>query len=255
MRMSRTVRRDQRDRIDTRPAKKSEVLARDILARIGEEGLGPGDPLPPEAVMVEHYGVGRASLREALRILEVNGLLVIKAGPGGGPIVAPVTSRDFGRMATMFYQRTGATMADLMDTRVVLESMMARLAAQQRNPEGLERLRALVDETRAHPPTADDEFLRVVNSFHDLVAGISGNPVLDLICRSLGDIHAARVPNALTPRPRRPDLLAEHDAIARAILAGNANKAERLMRTHMEQFRDLLRRGHAAMMDEIMNWG
>ena len=87
----------------------------------------------------ERYGVGRASLREALRILEVHGLIKIKPGPGGGPMVDQVDSRDFGRTTSFFFQVLGATIGDLLEARTVIEPMMARLAAQRMTPENAGR--------------------------------------------------------------------------------------------------------------------
>ena len=85
-----------------RSAKVSELLARDILSDIEERSLRPGAKLLPETAMLRRYGVGRASLREALRILEIYGIIKIKPGPGGGPVVDSVDSADFGR-ASSFY--------------------------------------------------------------------------------------------------------------------------------------------------------
>src|SRR6516165_7115435 len=67
-----------------RNVKRSEMLAQEIVEEIIAKGLNPGDLLPPEAEMLSHYGVGRASLREALRLLESQGLVTLKPGPGGG---------------------------------------------------------------------------------------------------------------------------------------------------------------------------
>ena len=71
-----------------RAVKVAESVAREILHDIADRQLPPGATLPSEAEMVETFNVARASLREALRILEVYGLIRIKPGPGGGPVVA-----------------------------------------------------------------------------------------------------------------------------------------------------------------------
>ncbi len=70
-----------------RNVKRSEVVAHRIAQAIASDGLIHGDRLPPESAMLSQYGVSRASLREALRMLEVQGLLNLRPGPGGGPIV------------------------------------------------------------------------------------------------------------------------------------------------------------------------
>ncbi len=73
-----------------RPLKTSERVARDIVHDIAVQRLQPGDALPAEADMIGQYGVSRESLREALRLLEVQGLIAIRRGPGGGPTVGTV---------------------------------------------------------------------------------------------------------------------------------------------------------------------
>ena len=98
-----------------RMSKVAEAIVSNILARICSGELNVGSALPGEAQMLAHYDVGRGSLREALRILEVHGIVKIKAGPGGGPVVRGVTTRDFGRMTTMFLQAGGMTFRDIID--------------------------------------------------------------------------------------------------------------------------------------------
>ncbi|MDF2434518.1 MAG: GntR family transcriptional regulator, transcriptional repressor for pyruvate dehydrogenase complex, partial [Mucilaginibacter sp.] len=106
-------------------------VARLIVADIVESGREPGDALAPESLMVERFGVSRASLREALRILETQGLISIKPGPGGGTSVAPVSSSDFGRMATLFFQVMHVKLGDVVEARLVIEPVMARMAAER----------------------------------------------------------------------------------------------------------------------------
>jgi DNA-binding FadR family transcriptional regulator len=73
-----------------RTAKVSEIIAREIVH--DSRGLPPGTMLPSEAKLLERYQVGRTSLREALRVLEMQGLIVIRPGPGGGPMLTEVDS-------------------------------------------------------------------------------------------------------------------------------------------------------------------
>ena len=96
-------------------------------------GLQTGDGLPPEAAMLEHYKVSRESLREGLRLLEVQGLISIRRGPGGGPMVGTVDPANLGRVSTLFYHLAGATYRELFEAWVLAESMLAERAA--RNPD------------------------------------------------------------------------------------------------------------------------
>lgn len=232
-----------------RGSKIAEAVAREILTRICEGGLAPGSQLPGEAQMLADYDVGRGSLREALRILEVHGIIKIKAGPGGGPVVVGTTTNDFGRMATMFFQAGGMTFREVIDARLVLEPLMARLAAERRQQAMAERL----SETKTETET-DQAYLRTSESFHRLVASMSGNRILNLISHAMEDIFHARVSGMLFPPERRGDVAEAHDRIAEAIAAGDAPRAEQLMRDHMVDYARYVAARHPALMDEVVAW-
>ena len=73
--------------VSSRPQKTALIVAKRVVEDIYKSGQSAGDRLPPERVMLEHYGVGRGTLREALRFLELQGVLTLKPGPGGGPVI------------------------------------------------------------------------------------------------------------------------------------------------------------------------
>ena len=83
--------------------------------------------------MLQQYGVSRETLREALRLLEVQGLISIRRGPGGGPIVGTVDPANLGRTSTLYYHLAGATYAELFEAWIVCDRMLAELAAT--NPD------------------------------------------------------------------------------------------------------------------------
>ena len=98
---------------------------------IRRDSLTPGSRLPPETEMLERFKVGRGSLREALRILEVNGLVTMRSGPRGGPVVAPRDPASFGQIMTLHLQSANATYRQLLEARVEYEILLARKAAEQ----------------------------------------------------------------------------------------------------------------------------
>src|SRR5579859_173204 len=100
-----------------RNQKTSERVALDIVHDIVARGFRLGDRLPLEAEMVEQYGVSRASLREALRLLEVQGLIRLKPGPGGGPVVGSVDAAHLARTATLYFHLGASTYGQLMETQ------------------------------------------------------------------------------------------------------------------------------------------
>jgi GntR family transcriptional repressor for pyruvate dehydrogenase complex len=227
----------------------SEAIARDIVRRIGAEQMPPGTQLPPEAKMLEEYRVGRGSLREALRILEVHGLISIKPGPRGGPTVDQVHTRNFGRMASLYFQMDGMTFGDLVEARLMMEPALARSAAERMEPRLLVELALF--ERAARP---DEEYQRHAMGFHQVVAVMSGNRIMSLFGQSLADVVRDRMNEPLYPKSRRRDVLGTHADIARAIGAGNADLAERLMREHMADYVAQAKRRHPGLMHEVVDW-
>lgn len=202
--------------------------------------------------MLEKYQVGRASLREALRILEVHGLLHIKPGPGGGPIVNRADSEHFGRSTTLFYHAAGATIGDLIEARLVIEPMMARLAAERITSQGA----ATLQEVLADERTADHQHAgwgEASGGFHSIVASMTGNVVLDLLGRSLIEVLTARV-RSVFPAETKETTLRTHERIANAIMAGNADEAERLTRKHVTAIADTTRKSLPSIYNEAVDW-
>jgi GntR family transcriptional regulator, transcriptional repressor for pyruvate dehydrogenase complex len=211
--------------------------------------------LPPEATMVSELGVGKGSLREALRILEVNGFVAVKSGAGGGPVVCdPERTAGFARMSSVFLRQAKVRLADLLDARVAFEPFMARQAAERQNGELLSELRRLVELGRAVDVADDHEYGELTARFHDLIATLAGNPVLDLYGRGLYDAFISRIPGVMNPHDRRERVFAEHEQIAEAILAGDGQLAELLMRRHMQEFAGFVRRHHRELLEELVDW-
>jgi GntR family transcriptional repressor for pyruvate dehydrogenase complex len=226
-------------------------VARDIVRDIRD--LEPGSKLPPEPLLAERYGVARSSLREALRILEAQGLITVRPGPGGGPIVARVDSSDFARMASLYFHLSKATYQDVVNARLVLEPVMARLAAERGDPEANAALEQFV--TLGPDVTESPTYLEKATGFHGLLSGLSGNPVLDLFGRSLKDVYTDRLEGVIFPMEARLRVHEDHAAIARAVIKGEAARAEKLMRVHMEEFVQFSIQRNPSVLEDIVNFG
>lgn len=237
-----------------RGEKVAVIIAREIVHDIVDRGLTVGAKLPAEGEMLEKLGVGRATLREALRILEVQGLISIRPGPGGGPVVVGATSSDFGSMATLFYQMRGATFRELIEARLIVEPLMARLAAERRDVDSLDRLQNAIDAARVAAVEVDKDWTRTSSDFHGVVAGLSGNRVLDLFGEALKEVWAARVSSNIFPAQSREQVRQDHEAIAAAIADGNGEKAEELMREHMREFSGYVAERYSGLLDEVVDW-
>ncbi len=232
--------------------KTSEVVARAIVRRVQQEGLERGARLPPEAEMIQDYRVGRGTLREALRILEVNGFITLKPGPGGGPIVEGLQGESFGRMATLFFQMGGLTYRELIQARLIMEPVAARLAADRRREENAARhLRSVANVTDVRD---DQDYFSHTTDFHASVIQMSGNGIVALFCQSLSDVFRSRVSGVVFPADQRQEIVAAHEAIARAVTSGNGARAEKLMHEHMQHYADFVVERYPGIMDETVEW-
>jgi len=237
---------------DRRSEKVSAVIAREIVRDIARQRLAPGTTLESEGAMLRRYQVARASLREALRILETHGLIRIKPGPGGGPVVSNVTTAEFGRMATLFFQVQAIRFGELVEARLILEPVMARLAAERQNPADNEELKAIAQSAFG---ADDDVTWRLASrAFHDKVLSMSGNGLLKLVAGALNDIFSDRISDLLYGGRQRDHVKKVHAEIAEAISAGDADRAQSLMREHMSDYQKAVAKREPRLLDEVVDW-
>jgi DNA-binding FadR family transcriptional regulator len=233
----------------SRAIKASERVAQDIVRDITRRGLRTGDRLPLEAAMVEEYAIGRTSLREALRILEVQGLISLKPGPGGGAVVGKVEPRHLARTAALYFHLSGATYADLMASQVLLEGTCARLAATHPDREAV--LAAWFDHEF---PAETAAYRRVTLGFHTTVYDLAANPVHTLVSQAISDMVTKHVVMTMDPVELRASIVEEHSELARVIASGDADRADRMMSEHFRSQHEYLRRRSPSRIQENIQW-
>ncbi|MTV23898.1 FadR family transcriptional regulator [Nitriliruptoraceae bacterium ZYF776] len=248
--------RDPNSGVVPRPLKASEVVARRIIDDLISEGYSVGDRFPSEAEMLEHYEVSRETLREGLRLLEVQGLLSIRRGPGGGPFVTPVNAAFLARSASLFFHVAGATYDEVFEAWLHLEPALVARVARSPDREPVEQAMAvfLDPEGPPLPGTPEEEaYFNAVTNFHGAVSRLAGNRVLTLLSQAVDHIVTARVIEDVQPLRLRSTIDADHADIAAAILRGHARKAEALAYEHIAHVRDHFFR-QAGVGDEVVVW-
>ena len=126
---------------DVRLPKVAELVAREIRRRIINGDVVAGDPLPNEAELTALFGVSRPTLREALRLLESDGLIEVKRGVRGGPRVRVPDVAVTARHAAMLLQMRGTTMEDLIGARMIVEPAAVRELARRSSKADVKALR------------------------------------------------------------------------------------------------------------------
>jgi GntR family transcriptional repressor for pyruvate dehydrogenase complex len=237
----------------TRRLKTSETVARDVVRDIIRNGLRPGDVLPAEAAMLAQYGVSRESLREGLRLLEVQGLISIRRGPGGGPVVGVVDPANLGRTATLYYEMAGATYEELFEAWIFAECELAVRAA--RHPDRRERAAVLTPYLDGESdPARLEDFLAHHTGFHSAIASLARNRVLELSLQTMGRIVSHHVAVYQDPRGIRELIVADHTALARAIIGGHTQQTRGLMEKHIEAIARYHRDVYASRMNDFIEW-
>lgn len=236
-----------------RPRKTAMLVAQRMVSEITDGRLAPGTPLPPEREMLENYGVARGTLREALRFLEMQGIITIRTGPGGGPVVAQPESRHLASVMALHMQIAHASFRAVLEAREVLEPVMARQAALHIGDAELEALHASTEHMAANIDDVE-EFLTENERFHALIASASGNELFALVIASLNWIVDATPLGVEYPRKQREAVAREHQAIYEAIARRDAAEAERAMAQHIGDFARYLRKQYPEVVDADLRW-
>lgn len=215
----------------TGPRPKGEKLGAAVARQIESEIIGLGWPtgrvLGSEADLIARYGVSRAVLREAVRLLEHRQVAGMRRGPGGGLIVrTPAVSAAVEVMAT-YLDFVGVSAEELHQARTILEVLAARLAATRIDEAGAERLRAHVEAEAARST-------QVAAGFHLVVAECSDNAALALFVRSLIAVIGRRLARSDLAPAKLRDSDEEHILLAGAIIDGKPVVAQRLMTDHLD---------------------
>jgi DNA-binding FadR family transcriptional regulator len=218
------------------PVKQSRIAV-EIVHQLKEAILSgrfpPGRRLPTERELTAQFKVSRVVVREAVRELEIKGLVKILQGPNGG---AYVTDLSFDHLHGAFldlFLYNKLSVAELIRTRVLVECEIARLAAARVDPESIDRLQqALCAEQAHHVPHADYVSNRLM--VHHLLAEMAGNRLLQAVATALFRLTGEVI---LLVKPPRKIIhrTEEHAAIVRAVLSRSPDAAADAMRRHLER--------------------
>jgi DNA-binding FadR family transcriptional regulator len=217
-----------------------EKIAGQIEEAIVQGRLKPGDRLPSERELAESFGASRASVREALRVLEAFGVVVARrgTGPNAGSIVADGAQTGLQGALRLSISLLQIPPGDVVDVRAVLEARAAERAATRASPEDIAQLRAIV----AAMPAANDiaEYNRLDTEFHIELARASGSVLLPVLMEALRATVKRLMLETLASlddwMDARDRLVIEHTEIIDAIAARQPDVAAIAVRDHVLRF-------------------
>ena len=215
-------------------------VAEAIKGWVVEQGLRAGDRLPGEAELIERFGMAKGTIREAMRILEAQGLIKTRTGPGGGSFVHEVSRQRAKALLGNYFYFKNLTIGDIYQLRTALEPDLAASLAGRLSEETLQALEDNIATYIEPARTLDEErqqhiaFLR----FHALLAEQSDNPLLgfiiDFMVNMLSDLTVYR---KLYSPPNRELWAQGRDHQTRLVAAlrhGDAEAARAIMTRHMK---------------------
>jgi GntR family transcriptional repressor for pyruvate dehydrogenase complex len=189
--------------------------------------LGPGDRLPAERDLAIQLGIGRMTLRLALKSLETAGYIVTTRGAHGGSRVANVNALSAAWHD--WIRRNALQVKQIFELRMILETQVASFAAQRATPDDIRAIEVTLEDAG---PT-EESLIRWHTAFHDALGAATHNDRLQRAVRELGSeifLPVAQVQD----EPLLVEIRALHQGILDAVRGGDAARAERLMREHLE---------------------
>lgn len=237
--------------------KVAELVAAELRRRIVGGELREGDELRRESDMQEEFRVSRPSLREALRILEAEGLVRIRRGKVGGGVVRRPTATSAAYHLALTLKANDVTHQDLATARLAIEPICASLAAGLPDRHAVvEELTRLVDESEACPTTP--AFTEAAHAFHLRLTELCGNTTITLLAGTLEAVWSFQETRVLLASEAGPEdvkarrrSVASHRRLIAAIAAGNSDHASREMHRHIVDMQQQLIGAYGSAVIEL----
>jgi DNA-binding FadR family transcriptional regulator len=237
-----------------RPLKRSELIARELAQYIVDSRLSPGAMLPREHEMIEQLGVGRTTLREALRLLESRGIITIRSGPSGGPVVRQPQPSDLMEALTLILQFQRGTLREVHEARAWLEPVASRMATPLITKSELKRLQEVNDAMRAEIETGGTGIMDLNQQFHQVIAASCSNVVVQTFTETLLTVAESGVSELYNSDQLKRAVVDEHDEIIKALRSKDPDRAESVMRWHLEEATKRRLTENPGLMERPLRW-
>jgi len=230
--------------VEIKQQKRADLVAEEIKRLITEKDLKPGDRLPREAELQQLYSVSKSTMREALKSLEVQGLIKVTTGPGGGGMVVEVPLDRTLQLLQNYLFFKDVSIDDIYTVRKLLEPELAAGAVPhltERDFAALEANIACCDGSAG--PHNRGNLVRQRQedvTFHDILAAANPNPFLRFTCELINEMIRQliefRNDTPLVEHKRFGEAnVAIHRAITEAARARDVEKVRALMVEHMTE--------------------
>ncbi len=225
-----------------RVSRASQDIVQQIKSKIFAGSLAPGDRLPSEKELGEQFGLSRITVRDALRILESQGLVSIKVGAGGGAFVTDTSAQAANELLTDLLRLQRASTRELVEARLVIETSLVTLASERATDADLAAMQESINTARAGRAAGDPHFTPHSVEFHIALAKAAGNSVLLFAVNSFRTLFYETLEKLLPDDEMALRAIEDHQKVLDAIVAHDAARARQLMHDHLSYFEERARK-------------
>jgi GntR family transcriptional repressor for pyruvate dehydrogenase complex len=215
-----------------------EEAAEQIRSLIVEGPLRPGDRLPSERELVVKLAVSRTSIREALRSLEIRGLLEVRPGEGAFVRELPLEA-VIDPLASVLHNRR--SLLELLEVRRILEPGITSLAAQRAQPGDIDEMRLILAEFEQRLDNRRyDDAVKSILSFHRVITRATGNSLIQRLMDTISGLLSESMRETLRIPGRPGRSLKSHQQILAAIKSKDPVAAREVMLSHLQGLEDAI---------------
>jgi GntR family transcriptional repressor for pyruvate dehydrogenase complex len=212
----------------------SQVILDQIKVLMRDGKLLPGDRLPSERDLCQRFGVSRVTVREALKMLEANGLVTIRVGAHGGAFVTNPSAKQLGAGLADLISLAPLTAFNVTEARIIVELGTLPLAVERATDEDIAALFKMVEESE-RALEAGNYNIELSAAFHVRVAKCTHNPAIEMLMESFHGPMRMSLEEAHSSAPMSHQGVAEHRKLAEAIRQRDVAAARSIMTKHLDR--------------------
>jgi DNA-binding FadR family transcriptional regulator len=230
------------------PSSKTEHVAQQLLDQIVTAGLKSGSSMGKEADLLAQFDVSRPTLREGLRILESQGVLELRPGPGGGIIVRKPSTEFLSHVLSVYLRLNGVPFIDVLRARELIEPALAAEAAQNGSEADFLELEQSVQRMESMLPEA--AFIEENRVFHSVIARASGNKVLETFWATISIVAHGETHGVHYTVGNQQHVIDAHRKILKACHRRDSKGAAAAMDAHVTELEHLVRKRYKQLLKQ-----
>jgi len=211
-----------------------EEVSELIKGQIFKGVFKPGDKLPPEAQLAKQFNLGRQTIREALRLLELSGFITVQKGGGGGPVIKDTILQRIGDLFLDSFKMKKISLVELTEVRADIERIVLGYVIDRADESDIKRLKKNVREARKKidrkVPATQENF-----QFHRLLAEASKNYLFVIVMESIMAVHSEILSRSGSDLETSANVVMYHEEIVKAIIDKDRTGALQLLERHIKE--------------------